>query len=78
MTLVTRAILGDMEICFQRSLQVIGCDEYNVYLADQSHKIDGLPYILTFTKEWRFVEAATGTILSFEYKIRLLQEYVRS
>lgn len=68
MTFVKRAILADMEICFQRSLQVIGCDEYNVYLADQSHKIDGLPYILTFTKEWRFVEASTGRGIFFPFR----------
>lgn len=69
MTFVTRAILGDMEICFQRPLQVIGCDEYNVYLADLLRKIDGLPYIQTFTKDWRFVEASTGRGILFPSRI---------
>lgn len=70
MTFVTRAILGDLEICFQRPLQVIGCDEYNVYLADRFRKIDGLSYIQTFTKDWRFVEASTGHGIFFPYRTK--------
>ena len=69
MTFVTMAILGDMEIRFQIPLQVIGCDEYNVYLSDRFHEIDGLPYIQTFTKDWSFVEASTGRSIFFPFHI---------
>lgn len=69
MTFVTRAIFGDMEIRFQRPLQVIGCDEYNVYLIDLFYEIDGLPYIQVFTKEWSFVEASTGRTIFFTSSI---------
>lgn len=69
MTFVTMAILGDMEIRFQRPLQVIGCDEYNVYLSDRFHEIDGLPYIKTFTKDWSFVEASTRRSIFFPSRI---------
>lgn len=69
MIFVKKAILGDMVIEFQRPLQVIGCDEYNVYLSDRFHEIDGLPYIRTFTKDWSFVEASNGRSIFFPFRI---------
>lgn len=70
MIFVKKAILGDMVIEFQRALQIVGGDEFNVYLADRHYTIDGLPYIQTYSKEWKFIGAATGTELTFEYKIK--------
>lgn len=66
---VKKVILGDMEISFKRALQIVGGDEFNVYLADRHYTIDGLPYIQTFSKEWKFIGAETGREISFEYKI---------
>ena len=69
MIFVKKAILGDMVIEFQRALQVVGVDEFNVYLSDRFHEIDGLPYIQTFTKDWSFVEASTGRSIFFPFRI---------
>lgn len=69
MIFVKKVILGDMKITFKRALQIVGIDEFNVYLADRNYTIDGFPYIQSFTKEWKFIEVATGTELTFEYKI---------
>ena len=70
MIFVKKAILGDMVIEFQRALQIVGIDEFNVYLADRCYTIDGFPYIQSFSKEWKFIGAATDTELTFEYKIK--------
>lgn len=70
MIFVKKAILGDMVVDFKRALQIVGVDEFNVYLTDTVYKFDGFPYIQSFSKEWRFIGATTGTILSFEYKIK--------
>lgn len=69
MIFVKKLILGDMEITFRRALQIVGVDEFNVYLVDRNYTIDGLPYIQAYSKEWKFIEAATGRELTFEYKI---------
>lgn len=69
MVFVKKAILGDMEINFKRALQVVGADEFNVYLLDRSYTIDGLPYVLSYSKEWRLIGVATGCELRFENKI---------
>lgn len=69
MIFVKKAILGDMEIEFKRALQIVGGDEFNVYLADRHYTIDGLPYIKSYSKEWKFIDAATGREITFEYKI---------
>ena len=58
-----------MEINFKRGLQIVGGDEFNVYLADRHYIIDGLPYIQSYSKEWKFIEAETGRELAFDYKI---------
>lgn len=70
MIFVKKAILGDMVVEFQRALQIVGGDEFNVYLADRNYTIEGLPYIHSYSKEWKFIGAATGTELTFEYKIK--------
>ena len=70
MIFVKKALLGDMVIEFQRALQIVGVDEFNVYLADRHYTIDGFPYIQSFSKEWKFIGAATDTELAFEYKIK--------
>lgn len=70
MIFVKKAILGDMVIEFQRALQIVGVDEFNVYLADRNYAIDGFSYIQSYSKEWKFIGAATGTELTFEYKIK--------
>lgn len=70
MIFVKKAILGDMVVDFKRALQIVGVDEFNVYLADRVYEIDGFPYIQSYSKEWRFIEVSTGTILSFDYKIK--------
>lgn len=69
MIFVKKVILGDMKITFKRALQIVGIDEFNVYLADRNYTIDGFPYIQSFSKEWKFIEVATGAELTFEYKI---------
>lgn len=69
MIFVKKVILGDMKITFKRTLQIVGIDEFNVYLEDRNYTIDGFPYIHSFSKEWKFIEAETGTELTFEYKI---------
>lgn len=69
MICVTRAILGNMEIDFKSPLQIVGVDEYNVYLVDFLYTIDELPYIRTFTKEWMFV-SITGCCIKFDYEIK--------
>ena len=70
MVFVKKAILGDMVIEFKRPLQIVGVDEFNVYLADRHYTIDGFPYIQSFSKEWKFIGVATDTELTFEYKIK--------
>lgn len=70
MTFVKKVILGDMVIEFQRPLQIVGVDMFNVYLSDRNYTIDGFPYIQSFSKEWKFIGASTGTELTFEYKIK--------
>lgn len=67
---VSKAIQGDLEIKFQHPLEVVGVDEFNVYLADRNYTIDGFPYIHSYSKEWKFIGAATDTELTFEYKIK--------
>lgn len=62
---VSKAIQGNLEIKFQCSLKIVGCDEYNVYLQDENHRIGGLPYIRIFSKQWRFVDALTGRTIVF-------------
>ena len=69
MVYVKKVILGDMEINFKRALQIVGGDEFNVYLADPHYTIDGLPYIQSYSKEWKFIRAATGREINFDYKI---------
>lgn len=69
MIFVKKVILGDMKITFKRALQIVGIDEFNVYLANRNYTIDGFPYIQSYSKEWKFIEAETGTELTFEYKI---------
>ena len=66
MIFVKKVILGDMEITFKRPLQIVGVDEFNVYLADRHYTIDGFPYIQAFTKEWKFTDAITGCDIGFE------------
>lgn len=70
MIFVKKAILGDMVIEFQKALQIVGVDEFNVYLADRNYTIDGFQYIQSYSKEWKFIVAETGTELTFEYKIK--------
>lgn len=69
MIFVKKLVLGDMEITFKRALQIVGADEFNFYLADRNHTIDGLPYIQSFSKEWKLIGAATGCELRFENKL---------
>lgn len=69
MIFIKKVTLGDMEINFKRALQIVGGDEFNVYLADPHYTIDGLPYIQSYSKEWKFIEAATGREINFDYKI---------
>lgn len=69
MIFVKKAILGDMVIEFQ-SAQIVGVDEFNVYLAYHNYTIDGFSYIQAYSKEWKFIGAETGTELTFEYKIK--------
>lgn len=70
MTFVKKVILGDMVIEFQKPLKIVGVDMFNVYLADLNYTIDGFPYIHTFSKEWKFIGAATDTEFTFEHKIK--------
>lgn len=70
MIFVKKVILGDMKITFKRTLQIVGVDEFNVYLSDRHYTIDGFPYIQSFSKEWKFIDPATDTELTFEYKIK--------
>lgn len=69
MIFVKKVILGDMEINFKRALEIVGADEFNVYLSDRHYTIDGLPYIQSYSKEWKFIGAATGREFTFDYKI---------
>lgn len=70
MIFVKKVILVDMVIEFQRPLQIVGVDMFNVYLADRNYIIDGFPFIHSYSKEWKFIEAETGTELTFAYKIK--------
>ena len=67
MIFVKKVILGDMEITFKRALQIVGVDEFNVYLQDKNHNIGGLPYIRIFSKQWKFTDAITGCDISFDF-----------
>lgn len=64
---VSKAIQGNLEIKFSCPLKIVGCDEYNVYLQDENHRISGLPYIRIFSKQWYFIDAFTGRDVGFEY-----------
>ena len=63
---VTEAKNGEMHIKFSTPLKIVGCDEFNVYLQDENHRIDGLPYIRIFSKQWKFTDAITGCDIGFE------------
>lgn len=69
MIFVKKAILGDLVIDFKSPLQIVGVDEFNVYLACPYYTTDGLPYIQSYSKEWKFIEAASVREITFEYKI---------
>lgn len=69
MMLIKKVMFGDMEVSFIHQLEVVGCDEFNIYLADPSHKIDGLPYIRAMSKDWRFVDATTDEGILFKSRI---------
>ena len=58
---------GEMRIKFSSPLKIVGCDEFNVYLQDENHRIGGLPYIRIFSKEWQFMDAFTHCYVGFEY-----------
>ena len=66
---VTKAMLGDLEMYFQHPLEIVGCDEFSLYLADPMKRIGELPYIIALSKDWEFVEASTGRNVHFEYRI---------
>lgn len=63
---VKGAKCGDMCIKFSRPLKIVGCDEVNIYLQDDGHQIDGLPYIRIFSKQWQFIDAFTECDAVFE------------
>lgn len=69
MMYVSKAMLGDLEMTFQHPLEIVGCDEFNLYLADPMKRIGELPYIIALSKDWLFVEALTGRNVLFEYRI---------
>lgn len=62
-------MLGDLEIAFQHPLEIVGCDEFSLYLADPMKRIGELPYIIVLSKDWRFIEASTRRNVIFEYRI---------
>ena len=63
---VTGAKNGEMHIKFSHPLKIVGSDEFNLYLQDEYHSIDGLPYIRIFSKQWKFTDAITGCDIGFE------------
>lgn len=63
---VTEAKNGKMRIKFSYPLKIVGCDEFNIYLQDENHSIDGLPYIRIFSKQWKFTDVITGCDIGFE------------
>lgn len=63
MMLIKKAMFGDMEVSFLYPLEVVGCDEFSIYLADSLNKIDGLPTIRVMSKDWRFVSTTDEGIL---------------
>lgn len=63
---VTDAKNGEMRIKFSCPLKIVGCDEFNMYLQDENHRIGGLPYIRIFSKQWKFTDAITGCDIDFE------------
>lgn len=63
---VTGAKNGEMFIKFSNPLKIVGCDEFNVYIQDESHRIGGLPYIRIFSKQWKFTNAIKGCDISFD------------
>ena len=65
-TSVREARCGDMSITFDIPLTLIGVDETTVYFKDTSRRMQGLPYIRSFTKEWQFKEAGTEYWFGFE------------
>lgn len=69
MVFIKKVTLGDMEINFKRPLQIVGGDEFNVYLADPHYTIDSLPYIQSYSKEWKFIGVAAGQEINFDFKI---------
>ena len=66
---VSKAMLGDLEMYFQHPLEIVGCDEFSLYLANPMKKIGELPYVIAISKDWSFVEASTGRNVHFEYRI---------
>lgn len=66
--LVSEVRFGDMNHVFNTPLMIVGGDEYNVYLADCSRVIQGLPYVHVFTKEFQFKEAGTEHWFAFEFE----------
>ena len=63
---VTSAKNCEMRIKFSQPLKIVGCDEFNVYLQDENHRIGGLPYIRIFSKQWQFTDALTEYDIGFE------------
>ena len=63
---VTEAKNGEMRIKFSIPLKIVGCDEFNLYIQDENHRIGGLPYIRIFSKQWKFTDAITGCDISFD------------
>lgn len=63
---VTGAKNGEMCIKFSNPLKIVGCDEFNVYLQDENHRIGELPYIRIFSKQWKFTDAIAGCDVSFD------------
>ena len=63
---VTEAKNGEMRIKFSIPLKIVGCDEFNVYLQDENHRIGGIPYIRTFSKQWIFTDAINCYDIGFE------------
>ena len=63
---VTGAKNGEMCIKFSNPLKIVGCDEFNVYLQDENHRINGQPYIRIFSKQWKFMGTVNGCYISFD------------
>lgn len=63
---IRMALQGRMCINFTTPLELVGCDEYSVYLLDKKHVINGVPYVRAFSKDWHFIDAFTGCEIGFE------------